>query len=198
MNQTPPVLVCLRCSCCSFAVQRAAVLLPLLAVAALPLVYWLQVRGFQDSCATRLETFFAVAALLLAAMWVTALGVVAFTSRQTGAPSLDRRRATRVAVAAAMVTLALASLAWGAVGCMWLLADQPDEQLNCADEMTSETRVSVAELFVVGLLLLATTVCCRPEDFFLASAAPSVDPDMLSPTLPRGRQAVPSYNAAMV
>ncbi|KAG7379653.1 hypothetical protein PHYPSEUDO_008336 [Phytophthora pseudosyringae] len=56
---------------------------------------------------------------------------------------------------------------------------------SCWDDLAvlHAARWSIAQLLVVGSLLLLTTFCCRLENFFLAPSAPEIDLTELSPRL---------------
>lgn len=47
----------------------------------------------------------------------------------------------------------------------------------------SAAQWSIAQLLIIGGLLLVTTFCCRLEHFFLAPNAPEIDLSELSPRL---------------
>lgn len=222
--QTPVALRCLRCSCCPFALPRALVLLPLLLLAVLALRSWLAFRPFHP-CEQQLATFFAGAAIVFALMATAATVAFVYSSLSATAcwnrsahrepAEIDsvvdeqsinqhaKRRAARVVLALALGTLAIAGVSWGVIGLSWLQRIQDsvpacsNEALDSFGSAVDEARIFAAALLVVGIVLLATTMCCRPENFFLATGmTPPVDAMMLSPSLiDASRLAPPSQSS---
>ncbi|KAL3656936.1 hypothetical protein V7S43_018141 [Phytophthora oleae] len=186
------ILQCLRCSCCSRLTKRALLLPPLALLVTLNGVSWLESRSTDGCNASELlspESFFAGASVIFLAMLVVTLLAV-------GCPLVSRRwraassRLGKVLVVLGLATCGSASTGWAVVGFVSLQRRNGVDPVavyspSCWENLAVVPSVqwSVAELLVVGTLLLLTTLCCRLENFFLAPNAPEIDMAQLSPRL---------------
>lgn len=213
--QIPLAIVCLRCSCCSAALKRLLLLLPVALLAVVNGVLWREsgalVAESPQCSASRATTFFAgttaiftcAALAQLVSFWCAsssrngalssppASPVGAATSAPpappaTCCPARSTRRRKRLAVFSALLALSVASLSWAAVGCAWLTRAASSACAAPQRSVWTSVEVSVVVLFLLGWTLLTLTLCCRLEDVIVASdEVPSVDPTALSPKLCR-------------
>ncbi|KAL4138984.1 hypothetical protein PRIC2_002484 [Phytophthora ramorum] len=187
------LLWCLRCSCCSRLTQRALLLPPLALLVTLNAASWLESRTTETCSTSELlspPTFFAGAAAVFVAMFTATLVVVGCSM----SPRRYRTVSTRVAktlVALSITVVALTSIGWAVVGLMSIPRHRATVDLatlsdgSCWSDVTvcHAAQGSIAQLMVVGSLLLVITFCCRLENFFLAPNAPEIDMTELSPRL---------------
>ncbi|KAE9005607.1 hypothetical protein PF011_g11964 [Phytophthora fragariae] len=187
------LLWCLRCSCCSRLTKRALLLPPLALVATLNVASWLECRNGEACNAPELlspSVFFAGTASVFLAMLVAILAAVGCSL------ALSRHRVTstrvgKVLVALGLAVFALTSIGWAVVGLLSIPKLHNNADLDALyvtgcwrDRSTvSAAQWSIAQLLVVGGLLLVTTFCCRLEHFFLAPNSPEIDLMELSPRL---------------
>lgn len=121
-------------------------------------------------------------------------------------PASPRARLTRrhhkLCVLLGLLVLGIASIVWAAVGWAWIARATPQDSgsLRCSESHPSLRKsmsLSIALLFVIGGVLLTLTLCCRLEDFILASnGIPTIDPDILSPKLMRHPASHPASQPA--
>ncbi|KAF1784060.1 hypothetical protein GQ600_17849 [Phytophthora cactorum] len=191
--QTPTILWCLRCSCCSRLTKRALLLPPLALLVTLNVASWLESRSAEACNSSELlspEIFFVGAACVFLIMFIATMLAV-------GCPLASRRfragssRLSKVLVVLGLAAFAIASIGWAVVGLVSLLGHRNDvdpatlDANSCWDDVVvwHAAQWSIAQLLVVGCLLLLTTFCCRVENFFLAANAPEIDMTALSPRL---------------
>ncbi|KAG3178078.1 hypothetical protein PC128_g16545 [Phytophthora cactorum] len=190
---TPTILWCLRCSCCSRLTKRALLLPPLALLVTLNVASWLESRSAEACNSSELlspEIFFVGAACVFLIMFIATMLAV-------GCPLASRRfragssRLSKVLVVLGLAAFAIASIGWAVVGLVSLLGHRNDvdpatlDANSCWDDVVvwHAAQWSIAQLLVVGCLLLLTTFCCRVENFFLAANAPEIDMTALSPRL---------------
>ncbi|GMF48663.1 unnamed protein product [Phytophthora fragariaefolia] len=100
-------------------------------------------------------------------------------------------RVGKALVALGLAMFALASIGWAVAGLVSLpkshnkVGNAAVYAASCWDDRSGvlTAQWSIAQLLVVGGLLLVTTFCCRVEHFFLAPNAPEFDLMELSPRL---------------
>ncbi|KAG1689691.1 hypothetical protein DVH05_002048 [Phytophthora capsici] len=186
------MLQCMRCSCCSRLTKRALLLPPLVLLVTVNGVSWFESRSRHRCNVSELlspQSFFAGASILfLTLLLITLLAV--------GCPLVSRRwraassRLGKVLAAVGLATFGSVVIGWGVIGLVSLQRRKGADQVTVSSrscwedlEVVPSIQWSVAELLVVGTLLLLTTLCCRLENFFLAPNAPEIDMAQLSPRL---------------
>ncbi|KAG6615091.1 uncharacterized protein IUM83_08649 [Phytophthora cinnamomi] len=187
------VLWCVRCSCCSRLTKRALLLPPLGLLATLNVASWFESRDGDVCNASELlspSVFFAGTASLFLAMLVSILVAVG-CSLSSCKHRVTSTRVGKALVALGLAVFALTSISWAIVGLVSLPKHHdtvdPDAlyDTSCWDDQSTicTAQWSIAQLLIIGGLLLVTTFCCRLEHFFLAPHAPEIDLTELSPRL---------------
>ncbi|KAK1943233.1 hypothetical protein P3T76_004629 [Phytophthora citrophthora] len=199
------MLQCLRCSCFSRLTKRALLLPPLTLLVTLNGVSWFENRSIDRCNASELlspESFFAGASCIFLIMLVVTLLAVCcplVSRRWRTAPS----RLGKVLAAVGLATFGSAAICWAVVGLVSLQHQKGADPVTVSSpkcwedlEVIPSVQWSIAELLVVGTLLLLTTLCCRLENFFLAPHAPGIDMAQLSPRLAAIKSPVVEINDA--
>lgn len=191
--------------------KRVALLAPTTLLAAVNCASWhesvVRAQELPALQCRHASTFFAGAALLFLAIVLAQLvnfgcsrhseRASAPASPRPSAPvsprtgSLGTRRRQRLAVFAGLLAVSLAAIAWAIFG--WVSLTRTSGSRECTELLQTSPSalrqsmgVSIALLLLLGWVLLTLTLCCRLEDFIIASSdVPSVDSTVLSPKLCR-------------
>jgi hypothetical protein len=150
-DESPPVLVVLRCSCCALAAKKLVCgVAPFLALAGVAVA--LVVQNWELRCSQPLHEFVLVSAAIFLA-YACAAGVILFSP-------VRYSRATFVLI----VLLTVADLAWAATGVVWVVRGTPD----CVDVVPHLYYAAIslkAMMFVLGTVSVCCTALFRPERF---------------------------------
>ncbi|KAF4146347.1 hypothetical protein GN958_ATG04470 [Phytophthora infestans] len=189
----PMLLWCLRCSCCSRLTKRALLLPPLALLVTINVASWVESRTL-GACSTlelvSPELFFIGVTCLFLLMFIATLLAVCCPLASHRCRS-GSSRTGKALVALGLTVFALTCIGWAIVGLFSLVNHPNDVNSTTLNTDTCWGYVavfhaaqwSIAQLLVVGCLLLLTTFCCRLENFFLAASALEIDATVLSPRL---------------